>query len=137
MVLRGPRGSGRTRLAAELAVEVAPRASGLERDGDRLVLRSGRGCLTLLLGHETAAPAGSEVIGLGPLTTADVRRLVATYLPAAEVDDRTAEVMVASGGWPGRAHEECLILARAAATERVASPCRPPMSPGPLCIGAP
>ena len=40
-------------------------------------------------------------------------------MPAAEVDDRTAEVMVASGGWPGRAHEECLVLARAAATERV------------------
>ena len=119
VVLRGPRGSGRSRLAAELAVEVAPSASGLERDGDRLVLRSDPGSLTLLLGHETAAPAGSEVIELGPLAPADVRRLVATYVPAAEVDDRTAEVLVASGGWPGRAHEECLVLARAAATERV------------------
>ena len=108
VVLRGPRGSGRSRLAAELAVEVAPSASGLERDGDRLVLRSDPGSLTLLLGHENAAPAGSEVIELGPLAPADVRRLVATYVPAAEVDDRTAEVLVASGGWPGRAHEECL-----------------------------
>ena len=120
VVLRGPRGSGRSRLAAELAAEVAPSASGLERDGDRLVLRSDPGSLTLLLGTPSATPpAGSEVIELGPLAPADVRRLVATYVPAAEVDDRTAEVLVASGGWPGRAHEECLALARAAATERV------------------
>ena len=59
------------------------------------------------------------MVELGPLAPADVRRLVATYVPAAEVDDRTAEVLAASGGWPGRAHEACLVMARAAATERV------------------
>ena len=119
VVLRGPRGSGRTRLAAELAAEAAPAAPGLNPTANPPVLPSNPGGLTPLRAPKTPAPAGSKGSRLGPLTPVDVRRLVATYLPAAEVDDRTAEVMVASGGWPGRAHEECLVLARAAATERV------------------
>jgi DNA-binding SARP family transcriptional activator/WD40 repeat protein len=138
VVLRGPEGGGASALAAALAAEVSRegatvryRASTITQDDERPVDGSillvadhtdGTGPATLVLrlaGPLGAVPAGAEVIDLRPLSRADVRRIVAEYMPAEIALRLSEEVFARTGGWPGRVHEAALDIARTRAARRV------------------
>jgi DNA-binding SARP family transcriptional activator/WD40 repeat protein len=137
VALRGPRRSGRTRLAAELAAELAEAGTLVEYgasaptepavvptlsvitspsvdahvDGARLAVMIG----------ETDAdfPSDSTIIDVGPLADDDVRVLVSSYVDAHDVAEAMAYVVRESEGWPGRVHDEALAWARRRISERV------------------
>jgi DNA-binding SARP family transcriptional activator/WD40 repeat protein len=142
VVLRGPRGAGVTRLAAQFAGELADRGVSVEYHSDavqpaestpRPVLsvvdlrRSANGAVddaqgpdvadgprltVVLTTTSTPAPAGTEVIEIGSLQPDDVRAILATYVDETVADDALDEVLRASAGLPGRVHNEGLAVAR-------------------------
>jgi Bacterial transcriptional activator domain/AAA ATPase domain len=142
VVLRGPRGAGVTRLAAQFAGELADRGVPVEYRSDvvqpseatpRPVLRvvdrrrSANGAvdviqvpdvadgprLTVVLATtSTPAPAGTEVVEIGSLQPDDVRAILATYVDETVADDALERVLRASAGLPGRVHNEGLVVAR-------------------------
>ena len=142
VVLRGPRGAGARRLAAELAAEVADRGYAVELDPDAgtdetvpvptltVVTRappqvrppppSAGPRLTVVL-----APPGLtdidavRVVDLPPLSQDAVRAIVGAYLSADEADAALPQVLLTSGRLPGRVHEVALRLAREGAAARV------------------
>jgi WD40 repeat protein len=124
--LVGPAGSGRFRLAAELARRVAGRGVGVNLGpiapaGSGLSIQitdeppSGAradGCgLTVVIGQ--TAPDGARVLELAPLPDAEVAEIAAWY----GVD--AAPVVQAAAGRPATAHEHSYRLARAAAIAKV------------------
>jgi WD40 repeat protein/DNA-binding SARP family transcriptional activator len=146
LLLRAPRGTGVSRLAAELAawvvddggiVEVAgPEAAtpALPVGGPTLLVvdlrTGGRGApvqvhpdapvLTLLLATpDHAAPAGIEVLDLPALDRSALALLLADYLGEEPGDDSVDRVVLESGGRPGRVHELALGLARRQVAARV------------------
>lgn len=137
LALRGPPGSGRTRLAAEFAAEVAQHGAVVEYGEEvptsppaaptlNVVTRpvvhlpDGAARLVVVLASPgTPVPPGAEVIDLGPLPSDAVRELVASYVDPADVDEATAYVLRESGGWPARIQDESLAWARRRAAERV------------------
>jgi DNA-binding SARP family transcriptional activator/WD40 repeat protein len=144
VVLTGPRGSGRTRLAAELAREAlregalvalgvdAPEQRATQRRRTLLVLQDldpARAVDLVLLttpglvvatgkpGLADALP-GATHISLGPLGARDVAAIAALYADDADaipVDELAAR----SGGLPGPAHRLAADWARAAAARRL------------------
>ncbi|HSK55600.1 MAG TPA: BTAD domain-containing putative transcriptional regulator, partial [Jiangellales bacterium] len=138
VVIRGPRGAGARRLAGELALAVAeqggrvvhhtqraPTAAEGEEDPILTVLTGdaamqatatgswGLGLTVLVRGSSAPVPPASEVIDLAPLTSADVRILLASYIDDdAAVDAALAQVEQESRGLPGRVHDAALRVAR-------------------------
>ena len=72
-----------------------------------------------LTGHLAAVPAGAEVIDLSPLSSLEVREVIAEHLPASEVDAAVEEVMTRSAGWPGAVHDAAAAVARTRARRQV------------------
>jgi WD40 repeat protein/DNA-binding SARP family transcriptional activator len=142
VVLRGPRAAGVTRLAAQFAAELADQGVVVEYTGDdrpsgepatapTLSVVDARGLaigelestlfegpgegprLTVVLAAPSAAiPPRAETIDVGSLNADEVRAILATYVDDAAVDDVLPEVLRASGGLPGRVHDEALSVAR-------------------------
>jgi WD40 repeat protein len=138
VVLTGPAGSGRTRLAAALAGELhragvlvlygataAARARTTERpallvlpEGAAAVLEpDGRPVLVVAIATDPG-PAGAEQIALGPLDPTAVAAIAALYVP-----DGTrlpvAELAERSRGLPGHVHRLAAEWARAEAAGRL------------------
>jgi WD40 repeat protein/DNA-binding SARP family transcriptional activator len=138
VVIRGSRGAGARRLVGELALAVAeqggrvvhhtqraPTAADGEEGPVLTVLTGdaatqstasgpcGPGLTVLLRGPSAPVPPASEVIDLAPLTSADVRTLLASYIDDdAAVDAALAQVERESGGLPGRVQDAALRVAR-------------------------
>lgn len=142
VVVRGPRGAGARRLAAELAAEVADGGYDVEVAGgaglDEIVPRPrltvvtrappavrppppGTGPrLTVVLATPRLADLDTvPVVDLGPLPQDAVRAIVGTYLDPDEADAALPHVLRASGGLPGPVHEVALRLAREGAAQRI------------------
>ena len=140
VVISGPVGSGRTRLAAALAADVAesggdvvlvdPRSSPPPPPADgrpTLVVadrapapRAARCVLVVqLLDSAAPVPADVETITLTPLGHDDVLALVRSYVGEGAARGVAAEVLGESGGWPGAVHDCAIRLARQAAAGRV------------------
>lgn len=141
-VVRGPSGAGASRLAAELAQEVARGGTDVSLlDGPdqvvepvsggsqpRLVVADhvsppdcGPSCLVVVLaGERSPVPPDADVVDLGPLDEQAVAAITEQYTG---VPDReaTQHVLVESGGWPGRVHEAALGHARRAAVHQVSA----------------
>lgn len=141
LVVRGAKGSGRRRLAAEFATEVADQGwvehrtdgtlptdaaetptltvvSGSPSSTHRGQLSGPR--LTLVIGGPSvAAPDGANVLDLTPLAPEDVRVILETYLDGSAVDTALPEVLRQTGGVPGLVHDAALSLARRHAIRRV------------------
>jgi DNA-binding SARP family transcriptional activator len=141
VMLRGARGAGVTRLAAQFAGELADKGvpveyqSGavppaeptarptlsvvdLRRSTDsafdvaRMPDVAGGPRLTVVLAAASAqAPAGAEVVEIGSLQPDEVRAILATYVDEAVADEAVDEVVRASGGLPSRVHNEGLAVA--------------------------
>jgi DNA-binding SARP family transcriptional activator/outer membrane protein assembly factor BamB len=133
-LVRGPAGAGATSLAAVLAQEVAGDGFAVVTDGAAppagpwlRVLDGSRaepepGALQVALGGPGATPVdGATVIDLAPLTTEEVRRVVAAYADPDLVDEMTADVLARGVAWPARVHADAARLAREAATRRLAA----------------
>ncbi|HSK26384.1 MAG TPA: BTAD domain-containing putative transcriptional regulator [Jiangellales bacterium] len=144
-LVRGMPGSGRRRLLAELASEVAREGgrvvhhdgqepSHADRDGSALtvvtglssaqvttVAAAGWGSGMLVLTASPSATTGVpvEVVDVGPLEDAEVQTLLRTYLAADEVDEVLPDVLRESGGLPGRVHDGGFRFARRRAAGRV------------------
>src|SRR5215207_65555 len=143
VVLRGPIGSGTTRLAGELAVEVVESGCQVEYNADgtlpsaapevatltvvaaRVAQVTWRGPpsgprLTVVLGGSSAVvPDWAEVLDLPALVPEDVRTILGTYLDGPAVDEALPVVVRGSGGIPGRVHDAALGFARRRVAERV------------------
>jgi DNA-binding SARP family transcriptional activator/WD40 repeat protein len=145
-VITGPRGSGRTRLAAELAAQARREGARVAVGADALAgIASSRRRTLLVL--EDVAPAqamelarlpdelaatpalvvataidlaveGATHVALEPLDARDVAAIAAMYSADAEAIP-TDELMVRSGGLPGAAHRLAADWARAAAARRL------------------
>jgi hypothetical protein len=123
VVLRGRRGSGARRLAAEFAAEVAELGGRVEQrlDGSlpsepaevpTLSVVTGCGAIIggaantcprlLLLVGSAAAFAGAQVLDLRPLAAPDVRAILSTYLHPSAVDEALPAVLRESRGLPAR-----------------------------------
>ena len=142
VMLRGPRGAGVTRVAAEFAGELAERGVPVEyrsgavqpvepaarptlsvidlrrsADGDLNVApvpnTIGEPRLTVVLAtSRIPALAGAEVVEIGSLQPDEVRAVLATYVDETVVDAELDEVLRASGGLPSRVHNAGLAVAR-------------------------
>lgn len=140
--LRGQRGAGVTRLAAQLAEELADQgvivehnADGQPPDGPAAVptvsvvdvrglpiseLQPALGVspvgglrLTVVLAPPSAeVPPGAEIVDVGPLNPGDVKAILVTYIDDATADEVLTDVLRASGGLPSRVHDEALSVAR-------------------------
>ncbi|MGZ8738406.1 MAG: nSTAND1 domain-containing NTPase [Nocardioides sp.] len=133
VVVRGPAGAGATRLAAALAHEVARDGADVATAADEahdepwlLVVdaasaRPDRAMLLHLAGPSTTPPSSATVIDLAPLSEAEVRRVVGSYVSAGDVDEVTGEVLAAGPAWPGRVHDAAARLARHATAQRLAA----------------
>ena len=147
VVLRGARGAGVTRLAAQFAAELAEHGVVVEyHPGGRLpaepavvptlsvvdVRRSASSgqdaCVSLAAGSRLtvvlAAPNAplapdAESIQVGPLAPNEVQVIVATYIDEAAAEEVLGEVVRISGGLPGRVHDEALAIARRRAAAAV------------------
>ncbi|HYK67845.1 MAG TPA: BTAD domain-containing putative transcriptional regulator, partial [Streptosporangiaceae bacterium] len=135
IVVRGPSGAGATRLAAEIARDVAHaggavafagpgRHEHLEGTG-LLVVRGSTaqpprpGQLVILLAADgTPVPPGFVVLDLRPLGVDDVRELVADYVEPVRLSELTSRVLADSAGWPGRVHDAARRLSREVALQR-------------------
>lgn len=139
IVVRGPRGAGASRLAAELASVVA-RDGGvvcLAEDADAVppsggllvaehpVRPAAPGTMVLRLERPGAElPAAALGLDLAPLDEAAVRAVVASYVSAADLDEATQFVLAAGPAWPGAVHDAALGWARDTAHARVAAGAR-------------
>ena len=133
VMIRGPAGAGATRLAAALAEEVARGGAAVATvdEGnhdepwllvtDAAATRPPHAMLLVLARPGSELSELTAVVDLSPLSEAEVRRLVAGYVPARDADRVTTELLAAGPAWPGRIHEEAARLARAAAVRRLAS----------------
>ncbi len=143
MLLRGPVGSGATRLAGELAVEVAESGCRVEYNADgtlpsvtsevatltvvagqvalpnRRGLPSGPRLTVVLGGPTTVAPEWVEVLDLPALAPEAVRTILGIYLDEPAVDEALPAVLRESGGIPGRVHDAALSHARRRVAQRV------------------
>jgi WD40 repeat protein/DNA-binding SARP family transcriptional activator len=142
VLLQGPRGAGRRRLAVEFALAVAERGYPVTYHADGPIpcqppetqtltvvttavaeasSRPSAGArLTVVLGiPSTPVPGGSEVLELRPLPPMAVREIVATYLDESAVDEALPGVLREAGGLPGRVHDAAMELARRHAAVRV------------------
>jgi WD40 repeat protein/DNA-binding SARP family transcriptional activator len=143
VVLRGPHGSGTSRLAGELAVEVAESGCRVQHNADGtppstapevatltvvtgLVAQvtwrgppSGPRLTVVIGGLSTAVPEWAEVLDLPALAPEDVRMILGTYLDGPAVDEALPAVLRESGGIPGRVHDIALGVARRRVAERV------------------
>ncbi len=148
VVVRGPSGAGATRLAQDVAVQVAragrpvmllpgtaPDTQPGPAQGDHRESATGpalwvadhvpapdpaRAGLTLVLTRPGAVVCGAdEVVDLPPLDDEAVESILSGYLPRGDAALALDEVRRRTGGWPGAVHEEGLRLARRAATQRV------------------
>ena len=136
VMVRGPRGSGAARLAAELAVELAERGFRVEHLRDSAdspepaaiatmtVVTSGMADLagwvppqgprlTVVVARPSApAPRWAQVLDLPPLDRGAVRAIVASYVDESIVDEVLPQVLRESQGIPGRVHDAAVGLAR-------------------------
>jgi DNA-binding SARP family transcriptional activator/WD40 repeat protein len=149
VMLRGPRGAGVTRLAAQFAGELADGGVPVEYRSDALQpveptalptlsvvdFRSSAGSpldasrvteadtgprVTVVLATTNIpGPVGAEIIEIGSLQPDDVRAILTTYVDETAADDALDEVLRTSGGLPGRVHNEALTVARRRAAAMV------------------
>jgi WD40 repeat protein/DNA-binding SARP family transcriptional activator len=143
VVLRGPHGSGTSRLVGELAVEVAESGCRVEYNADgtlpsaapevaTLTVVAGRVAqvtwrgppsgprLTVVLGGpSTVVPEWAEVLDLPALAPEDVRTILGSYVDGPAVDEALPVVLRESGGIPGRVHDVAMGFARRRVAERV------------------
>ena len=130
-MIRGAQGAGATRLAQELAANAAKRGAAVRLAGDPapadLIIADrvfvpvpAAGQLVVALGNPTdPAPAGAAMLDLPPLSDDAVRAIVAGYATLDEADRATADVLAASGGWPGAVHRSAAQWRQRAVAERV------------------
>ncbi|KGN38369.1 nSTAND1 domain-containing NTPase, partial [Knoellia aerolata] len=143
VLVRGPVGAGASTLASDLAAEVARggaevRYAAADSPPDEAPLEPGRPLLLVadhveatlpatmtlrLAGAHTTADADA-VLDLQPLGPAEVREVLADYLPAEAVDVALEPVLAQSRGWPGAVHDAATARARAHATQRVEAAAR-------------
>lgn len=141
VLVRGPVGAGASRLAAELAREVARDGAhvhfvdGSSPDADRMPPGSlalvvadhavaeppAHGLLVRLVGPAETAASADLVIDLTPLSESAIRALAAQYVSPAQTDSAVATAVAAGAAWPGAAHDAVVDFARRAATDQVES----------------
>ncbi|GAA6525060.1 BTAD domain-containing putative transcriptional regulator [Intrasporangium sp. DVR] len=141
VLVRGPVGAGASRLAAELAREVARSGApvrfvgGSSADEGRMPLGSlalvvadhsvaeppAHGLLVRLAGPSEPAAGADLVLDLHPLSEGAIRALAGQYVSAAQVDSAVEATVAGGAAWPGAAHDAVVDFARRAATHQVES----------------
>jgi WD40 repeat protein len=140
IAVRGPRGAGSSRLAAELALHVArerapvllleqppaplvaagPGLTVLDRPAAPVRPAAGvSGLVVALVDPATEVGPGVELVDLTPLVRAELRDVVATYVDPDELDVASGAVLAESAGWPGAVHVAAQAWARRATSTRV------------------
>ncbi len=139
VLVRGPVGAGASRLAAELAREVArsgapvdfvggpdPKGVRMPPGSRALVVADhavaeppAHGLLVRLAGPADPVGGADLVIDLKPLSEKAIRALAGQYVSAAQVDSAVEAALAVGATWPGAAHDAVVDFARRAATHQV------------------
>ncbi|HSI92804.1 MAG TPA: BTAD domain-containing putative transcriptional regulator, partial [Jiangellaceae bacterium] len=144
VILRGPPGSGRRRLAAELAVAIADQAGlvefhsagiqppGIARTATLTVLGSqvlqvaptalaGSRLTVVVRDPSGQVPDGATVLDLQPLAAEHVRTILGNYLDDTQLEQALPGILRQSGGIPGRVHAAALEMIRRRAADKVSA----------------